>query len=180
MAQLEEISEISPMSVAEDMIGKHFYEVESDVRVDMNSVRSICAASENANPLFWNDKFAQEVVGACIAPPSSVAAWLRPHFWSPSPNADARALKLHFDLKEVFQVPEGIMVDNELTLYAPVKVGEQLRTYQVLRSVSEEKRVKLGIGRFWVIDVVIENESGERCAVDRYTGLGYRKDSDGE
>ncbi len=168
------------MAVAEEMIGKRYYEVESDVVVDTNSIRFMCSASENSNPLFWDDNMAKEVVGELIAPPSSVAAWLRPHFWSPNPDSNARALKLHFDLKEVFKVPEGIMVDNELTMYAPVKVGEKLRTYQVLRSVSEEKRVKLGIGRFWVIDVVIENEAGERCAVDRYTGLGYTKEVNGE
>ena len=165
----------SSQSIVADMMGKKYYEFESDIVVDSTSIRSICAASYNVNPLFWDESVAEAIVGACIAPPSSVSAWLRPHFWSPTVNDNARALKLHFDLKERFGVPEGVMVDNELTMFTPVRTGERLRTYQTLRSVSEEKQVKLGLCRFWVIDVVIENLAGERCAIDRYTGLGYRK-----
>jgi hypothetical protein len=45
----------------------------------------------------------------------------------------------------------------------------------VLRSVSEEKTTKLGTGRFWVIDVVYANQSGELVAVESYTGFGYRR-----
>jgi len=162
-------------SIISDMKGRKFYEVESDVTVDLTSIHSMCAAAYNGNPLYWNDDVARNLTGGYIAPPSSVSAWLRPDYWSPSQNADARALKMHFDLKERFDLPEGVMVDNELTMYKPIRLGERLRTYQMLHSVSEEKTIKLGEGRFWVIDVVVENEDGERCAVDRYTGLGYRK-----
>jgi hypothetical protein len=48
----------------------------------------------------------------------------------------------------------------------------------VLRSVSEPKRTKLGLGRFWVIDVECFNQRGELVGTDTYTGFGYRRDDD--
>ena len=54
-------------------------------------------------------------------------------------------------------------------------IGMDLRTRQVLRSVSEEKTTKLGTGRFWVIDVEYRNQRDELCGVERWTGFGYRR-----
>ena len=55
--------------------------------------------------------------------------------------------------------------------------GDRLRTWQVLRSVSDEKTTKLGRGRFWVIDVEYVNQRGEWVGTETYTGFGYRRDS---
>ena len=67
------------------------------------------------------------------------------------------------------------MTDNTITFYDPVRVGDRLKTYQVLRSVSDEKTTKLGTGRFWVLDVEYENQKGEKVATESYTGFGYRR-----
>ncbi len=68
------------------------------------------------------------------------------------------------------------MTDNTIVFHTPVRLGDVLRTHQVLRSVSEEKTTKLGTGRFWVIDVVYTNQDGELVGVESYTGFGYRRD----
>ena len=67
------------------------------------------------------------------------------------------------------------MTDNTIEFHTPVRVGDVLRTHQVLRSVSGEKTTKLGTGRFWVIDVVYRNQDEELVAVESYTGFGYRR-----
>ena len=67
------------------------------------------------------------------------------------------------------------MSDNSIVFHEPVRLGDRLTTRQVLRSVSEEKTTKLGIGRFWVIDVEYHNQRGELVAVESWTGFGYRK-----
>jgi len=69
------------------------------------------------------------------------------------------------------------MTDNTITFGEPVRPGDRLRTYQVLRSVSPPKVTKLGAGRFWVIDVVYENQDGEHVGTESYTGFGYRRES---
>jgi hypothetical protein len=56
-----------------------------------------------------------------------------------------------------------------------VRPGDRLKTWQVLRSVSEPKTTKLGTGRFWVIDVIYTNQNGEHVGTESYTGFGYKR-----
>jgi uncharacterized protein len=84
-------------------------------------------------------------------------------------------LQVHFDLKAALGLPEAVMTDNTIEFHTPVRMGDVLRTHQVLRSVSDEKTTKLGTGRFWVIDVVYANQDGDLVAVESYTGFGYRR-----
>ncbi len=165
----------SPAERAAALVGVVQYEAEGEVPVERGYVWTSCASVENGNPLFWDDQVAAEIAGGLVAPPSLVSAWLRPHHWAPGRTAPALALQVHFDLKELFGLPEAVMTENALTFYEPVRMGDRLRTHQVLRSVSEEKTTRIGVGRFWEIEVVYENQDGELVAVESYTGYGYRK-----
>ena len=122
--------------------------------VEQGYVWTSCASVENGNPLFWDDEVADALTGGPIAPPSMVSVWFRPHHWAPGRTEEALPLQVHFDLKERFGLPEAVMTDNTIEFHTPVRMGDVLRTHQVLRSVSDEKTTKLGTGRFWVIDVV--------------------------
>jgi hypothetical protein len=156
-------------------IGQKKYELRGEFDVERGYIFTSCASVQNGNPLFWDEKAARELTGGWIAPPTMISVWFRPHFWSPGRTAEAVPLQLHFDLKQRLALPEAVMTDNTITFYEPVRVGDRLKTYQVLRSVSDEKQTKLGTGRFWVIDVEYENQKGEKVATESYTGLGYRR-----
>ncbi len=156
-------------------IGRKLYEQWGEFDVERGYVFTTCASVQNGNPLFWDEKAAQEITGGCIAPPTMISVWFRPHHWSPGRTEEAVPLQLHFDLKKRLELPEAVMTDNTITFYEPVRVGDRLKTYQVLRSVSDEKQTKLGIGRFWVLDVEYENQKGEKVATESYTGFGYRR-----
>jgi hypothetical protein len=156
-------------------VGKKRYEQWGEFDVERGYVFTTCASVQNGNPLFWDEKAAQEITGGCIAPPTMISVWFRPHHWSPGRTEEAVPLQLHFDLKKRLELPEAVMTDNTITFYEPVRVGDRLKTYQVLRSVSDEKQTKLGIGRFWVLDVEYENQKGEKVATESYTGFGYRR-----
>ena len=86
-------------------------------------------------------------------------------------------LQVHFDLKETFGLPEAVMSDNTVTFGEPVRPGDRLSTWQILRSVSGEKTTKLGTGRFWDIDVEYVNQRGEWVGTESYTGYGYRREA---
>ena len=43
--------------------------------------------------------------------------------------------------------------------------------------MSGLKTTKLGTGRFWVIDVIYDNQHGDRVAVESYTGFGYKRET---
>ena len=71
----------------------------------------------------------------------------------------------------------SVMTDNTIVFREPARPGDRLETHQVLRSVSGLKRTKLGLGRFWVIDVEYENGRGESVGTESYTGFGYRREA---
>ncbi len=153
------------------------YLEEGEFDVERGYVFNTCAAVQNGNPLFWDEKVAQELTGGWIAPPTMLSAWFRPHYWAPGRTREVQPLQVHFDLKATLELPEAVMTDNTLILGEPVRPGDRLRTWQVLRSVSEPKTTKLGRGRFWVIDVEYENQRGESVGKESYTGFGYRRDA---
>ena len=161
----------------EALIGKVQYEETGEFPVERGYIWTSCASVENGNPLFWDDDVATELTGGPIAPPSMVSVWFRPHHWRPGRTEPQVPLQSHFDLKARFDLPEAVMSDNTLVFHEPVRVGDRLRTHQVLRSVSDEKTTKLGTGRFWVIDVVYHNQRDELVCIESYTGFGYRRDA---
>jgi hypothetical protein len=156
-------------------IGENRYEQQGEFDVERGYVSTSCASVENGNPLFWDEKLALEVCDGWIAPPSMISVWFRPHHWAPGRSAEVQPLQVHFDLKEKLELPEAVMTDNTIIFREPVRPGDRLRTWQVLKSVSDEKETKLGKGRFWVIDVEYVNQRGESVGTETYTGFGYRR-----
>jgi acyl dehydratase len=158
-------------------LGQKRYEQEGEFDVERGYVFTSCASVENGNPLYWDEKAARELTGGWTAPATMISVWFRPHFWAPSRSGTAQPLQVHFDLKEALGLPEAVMTDNTIVFREPVRPGDRLRTWQVLRSVSEPKTTKLGAGRFWVIDVEYVNQKGESVGTETYTGFGYRRQS---
>jgi len=163
-----------PADVAALIDQEQYVEV-ADFPVERGYIWTACASVENGNPLFWDDKVADDVTEGPIAPPSMLSTWFRPHHWAPGREKQALPLQVHFDLKERLGLPEAVMSDNTMTFHEPVRPGDILTTRQRLRSVSAEKTTKLGTGRFWVIDVEYHNQDGALVGVESWTGFGYRR-----
>ena len=148
------------LAQALEMVGAEQYPEISEFPVERGYIWTSCASVENGNPLYWDDEVAQALTDGPIAPPGM--------------SEVALPLQVHFDLKALFGLPEAVMSDNSIEFHTPVRLGDVLRTHQVLRSISGDKTTKLGTGRFWVIDVVYANQDGDLVAVESYTGFGYR------
>ena len=161
----------------ESWIGETRYEQVGEFDVERGYIFASCASVENGNPLFWNEKAARDLTDGWIAPPTMLSVWFRPHYWAPDRTETVQPLQVHFDLKERLGLPEAVMTDNTIVFGAPVRPGDRLKTWQVLRSVSAVKRTKLGEGRFWAIDVEYENQGGEWVGTESYTGFGYQGDA---
>ena len=159
----------------EKLIDRVQYEEAGEFPVERGYVYTSCSSVENGNPLFWDDAVAHDLTGGPVAPPTMISVWFRPHQWSPGRTEPGVPLKSHFDLKEIFDLPEAVMTDNTIVFHEPVRPGDRLHTRQILRSVSEPKTTKLGTGRFWVIDVEYLNQKDELVGVESYTGFGYRR-----
>jgi acyl dehydratase len=157
-------------------IGEERYREEGEFPVEQSYIWTTCSSVENGNPLFWDEETAAKLTDGPIAPPTMISVWFRPHLWAPGRSKQAQPLQVHFDLKETLDLPEAVMTDNTITFGEPVRPGDRLRTYQILRSVSGPKTTKLGSGRFWVIEVIYENQKGEQVAIESYTGFGYKRE----
>ena len=164
-------------SEIEDWIDQIRYEETGEFDVERGYIATSCSSVENGNPLYWQDDVAEQLTGGPIAPPSMVSVWFRPHHWAPGRKKQLLPLQVHFDLKELLGLPEAVMSDNEIVFHEPVRVGDRLKTRQILRSVSAPKTTKLGTGRFWVIDVEYLNKNDELVGVESYTGFGYKRGS---
>ncbi len=156
-------------------IGKERYHEESEIPVEKSYIWTTCSSVEMGNPLYWDDAVAQEITDGPIAPPSMISVWFRPHHWAPGRKEQLLPLQVHFDLKEEFGLPEAVMTDNTITFGVPVRLGDMLKTHQVLKSVSPPKTTKLGAGRFWEIEVIYKNQNDEIVGVESYTGFGYKR-----
>lgn len=146
-----------------------------DVACDTGYILAWLDATENANPMYWDEGVAIEVAGGPMAPPSMLSVWMRPLLFDPRRDDSIRPLELHFQVKDALQLPEGIVASNEITFYEPVRPGDVIATLQSVRSVSEPKSNRLGTGRFWTIDVTYTNQRGQVVGVESYDMFGYRR-----
>ena len=157
-------------------IGQERYEERTEFPIEMGYVLTNMSATQNGNPLYWDEKVAAELTDGPVTPPTMCSVWFRPHDWAPGRTEPGLALQLHFDLKEKLKLYEAVMSDNSIVFYEPIRPGDVLTTTQILYSVSPLKTTKLGTGRFWEFGVRIVNQKGELCAEERYTGFGYNRD----
>ncbi len=157
----------------QSMIGTPMYEQTATFPAERSYGYNTLAATQNANPLFWDDDVAAELTDGVVLAPTTLSLWMRPHYWEPGAQGEQVALKVHFDLKEIFGLPEAVMTDNTIIFFDPVRPGDVISNRQVLTSVSGPKTTKLGSGRFWVIDVEFHNQHGDLVGIESYTGFGY-------
>ncbi len=160
------------------LIGVAQYSSTADFTVESAYAHNTLAATENANPIYWDSAVADDLTGGPTMPLATLSLWMRPHYWRPGAIGEQVALQVHFDLKARLGLPEAVMSDNTLIFHDPVRPGDLISHQQVLRSVSAVKTTKLGTGRFWVIDVEYHNQHDSLVGVESYTGFGYRRHDD--
>ncbi len=154
----------------QDWIGKVVVVDEAEVAVERALIENFCSAVEDGNPLYWEEG---------ISPPGMLSAYNRPHPWTPSRGDQPvnRPLELHFRVKDLLDLPRGIVAEQAYEFGVPLRVGDRVRAEQSLREVSELKTNKLGTGRNWTIDVTYKNQRGEIAGVESVSFFGYRRDA---
>ena len=168
------MSEEIPAEV-QALIGQPQYEEEATFPIEMGYVYNTMAATQNGNPLYWDSSVADELTNGQITPPSMLSGSFRPHHWAPGAEGEQTPMMSHFDLKRLLDLPEAVVSGSETVFHEPVRIGDVLRTREVVRSISGFKETKVGRGRFWIIDIETVNQRDELVGVDTYTFLGYRR-----
>ena len=160
------------MSVAE-WVGREHDAGWGDLICEPSLIQHWCEATENANPLYWDDVAAHDITGGPIAPPSMLSVWMRPLWWKPGSTEARRPLELHFTLKRELGLPEGIVTGNEIEFGEPVRPGDRIRTVERVREIGEVRTNRLGTGRDWTIDVTYTNQRGDVVGVETYRFFCY-------
>jgi acyl dehydratase len=157
-------------------VGRELADPPGDIVCERGYILHWLEATENANPLYWDELLAKRTTGGPIAPPSMLSAWMRPLQFVPGRPETRMPLSLHFELKVALDLPEGIVAYNEMTLGVPVRPGDRIMTTQRIREISEPKTTRLGTGRSWIIDVTYTTQDGEVAGVETYEMFAYKRE----
>jgi hypothetical protein len=84
-------------------------------------------------------------------------------------------MQLHFYIKDILNLPMGIVTDVEIEFYEPIKEGDEISSEQKLISISEWVNTKLGNGRYWEIEVNYKNQIEQVVGKQIINFLGYEK-----
>ncbi len=147
--------------------------------VDEHLIRHWCETHEDGNPVYLDEEFARsEGFAGLVAPPGSVmTAFAMPYRWPWPPRGGAPARHIHYEVKELLDLPVGIITDVELETLAPLVVGDRVSVSQRLVSISPWKRTRLGEGHFWTMERLYRNQRGDLVARETLTAFGYGREA---
>jgi len=156
------------------LIGKTSFKDSSPILVQKGLWQNFCSAIEDSNPIYWNESEAIKHTEELIAHPALLPSWVHDFEWHPD-RTKVQPMQLHFYLKEVLNLPLGIVTEVEIEYYEPVKDGDEISSNQILLSISDLVTTKLGKGRYWVIEVTYFNQEEIIVGKQNMHFLGYEK-----
>lgn len=139
------------------MVGKAFAPRRGAFPVSQALVQLFCGVTEDANPGYWDEAYAQRQWGGLIAPPAMLMVWVAGLPWIPGgidsfPPAVGASIPLPGD--------RLVNAVHEARLHQPIRVGDHLTITERVESLSEEKRTWLGVGHFITTRSRIVNDAG--------------------
>jgi acyl dehydratase len=127
---------------------------------------------EDGNPLY-NDRAYARSRGHrdIVAQPGMIICTLvLPYRW-PTPAGFVKTRQLlHFELKDLLELPVGILANYEAFFHRPIEIGDRLSTTGRLVEISEFKRTRLGGGYFSKLETSYHNQRDE-LVCQAYTNL---------
>jgi acyl dehydratase len=143
-------------------------------------IRHWCETLEDGNPLYLDEAYARtRGFRGLVAPPGAVMTTFSMHYRWPWPAAeDAPARHIHYAVKELLDLPIGIITAIEVENLRPLEIGDRVSVSQRLISISPWKTTRLGEGHFWTMDRLYRNQRGELAVRERMTAFGYGRSAD--
>jgi acyl dehydratase len=134
----------------------------SPVECNEYLIRHWLETVEDANPLYNDRAYAiSRGFKDIIAQPGMIICTLvMPYRWPMVEFHKTRQL-LHFEVKELLELPVGILANYETFFYRPVEIGDRLSTTGRLVEISAFKRTRLGEGYFTKLETNYYNQRDE-------------------
>ena len=134
------------------LIGMTYCTDLSPITVQKGLWQNFCSAIEDGNPLYWDITKTSKYSESLISHPALLPSWAHDFQWHPEREI-IHPMQLHFHIKDVLNLPLGIVTEVEIEFYEPVKDGDEISSEQKLLTISYCFDTKLGNGRYWEIDV---------------------------
>lgn len=142
-------------------------------------IRHWCETFEDGNPLYLDADYARSRgLRGVVAPLGSLMmTFAMPFRWPWPPPEGEPVQNIHFEIKDLLELPVGIVTKTEIESGVPLQVGDRLMMSQRLVSISPWKKTRLGEGHFWTMEKIYRNQSGELVMRYRNTAFGYGRDA---
>jgi acyl dehydratase len=117
---------------------------------------------EDSNPLYNDPGYARSrgFRDIIAQPGMNICTLVMPYRWPMTDFHKTRQL-LHFEVKELLELPVGILANYETFFYRPVEIGDRLSTTGRLVEISDFKRTRLGEGYFTKLETNYYNQRDE-------------------
>jgi uncharacterized protein len=134
----------------------------SDVECSEYLIRHWLETVEDANPLYNDRDYARSrgFKDIIAQPGMNICTLVMPYRWPMAEFHKTRQL-LHFEVKELLELPVGILANYETFFYRPVEIGDRLSTTGRLVEISDFKRTRLGEGYFTKLETNYYNQRDE-------------------
>jgi hypothetical protein len=129
---------------ARAMIGARSATVVSQYPVSLFAIQYYCAAMQDPNAAYWDQKTAEVCFGGFTAPPGMLQSWTVPLPWHPESTPGLNTISILVPLPG----DRPINVSNEIEYFQPLRIGDMVSYFDQLVDVSEEKTTRVGIGHF--------------------------------
>jgi len=156
------------------LIGKNSFTDQSPIMIQKGLWQNFCSSIEDGNKIYWDERVAECHTEDLIAHPAMLPSWVHDFEWHPQ-RKKVQPMELHFHLKNILNLPLGIVTEVDIEYYLPIKDGDEISANQTLLSVSELVKTKLGEGRYWVIEVKYFNQLEILVGKQNIHFLGYKK-----
>lgn len=156
------------------LIGKNSFTDLSPIMIQKGLWQNFCSSIEDGNKIYWDERVAECHTEDLIAHPAMLPSWVHDFEWHPQ-RKKVQPMELHFHLKNILNLPLGIVTEVDIEYYLPIKDGDAISANQTLLSVSELVKTKLGEGRYWVIEVKYFNQLEILVGKQNIHFLGYKK-----
>tara|TARA_R110002072_G_scaffold110785_4_gene238755 strand:+ start:45747 stop:46937 length:1191 start_codon:yes stop_codon:yes gene_type:complete len=134
----------------------------SQVECSEYLIRHWLETVEDANPLYNDRDYARSrgFKDIIAQPGMNICTLVMPFRWPMMEFHKTRQL-LHFEVKELLELPVGILANYEMFFYRPVEIGDRLSTTGRLVEISQFKRTRLGDGYFTKLETNYYNQRDE-------------------
>lgn len=143
------------------LVGKQGERTVAEFTVTWEMIKVYCSLTEDGNPGYWHEAYANKQWGGIVAPHGLLLSWCMPLQWYPDRESKPYIMALKIPL------PGDTLINTSTTteFHRHLFLGDRVSVQDKLVSVSEKKETRLGIGHFLTTEAEFKNQREEVVAV---------------